>query len=467
MKVQLKYQFSQLHRQTGALFGLFLFIILFTGSWSLGHESLNLWGTYSSFNTDLLSIDELLKKGEIRLGEYGFNRVILPSIEYPIITFCQEMAECVLQLNAQTGEPIIINDAIFPIVSLHKNLFIGFPGRLFISLFGFIFSLLLITGIFIHHRKIKLLFRLRLNRGRKLFFFDIHNLIGLWSYPWLVIFALTGALSGVGAFGTVMLAKYVEPKAPTQVMVKLMGQSVPITSELTAFSPEKLLTQLSQKKPEFIPENMSWKNKGKSDQQLIIGGVNLFLPSTANFEQFIFSGLDSHWLSEKSSSYQQFWTRAFIAVQPVHYGQYQWTGTARISLIVFHFMMGLAACLLTYSGLVIWCLRNPFTFSSRLVIGSCTSLIFSSVLLLPMAIFSALPPILSFFSIWGVTLLFYFFYQHIIRLTVFILVASGSVLLISALSHLAITGATLWWVSCALLISAVFCFLISLFLLKK
>lgn len=212
----------------------------------------------------------------------------LASIEHPIITFCQGMGDCSLQLNAQTGEEISLREVISPIANLHKNLFVGFSGRLFISLFGFVFALLLITGIIIHHRKIYQLFRLRFNQGRRLFFFDLHNVIGLWSYPWLVMFALTGVLSGLGAFGTLMLAKYVEPEAPVQVMMKLMGQSTPVSSEFTASSPCSLLIQLSQEKSDFIPEAINWKNKGDAEQQITVSGIHLYLPSTANFKQLFF-----------------------------------------------------------------------------------------------------------------------------------------------------------------------------------
>ncbi|CRL62573.1 PepSY-associated TM helix domain-containing protein [Proteus vulgaris] len=467
MKAILKRQFLQLHHQVGSLFGILLFIILLTGTWSLAHENLNLWAQFKPLDRELLPLEQLLAKGEYLLGKNGFNSVKLPSIDHPIITFCQGMGDCSLQLNAQTGEEITVREVISPIVHLHKNLFMGFSGRLFISLFGFVFALLLITGIVIHHRKVYQLFRLRFNQGRRLFFFDLHNVIGLWSYPWLVMFALTGALSGLGAFGTLMLAKYVEPDAPVQVMMKLMGQSTPVSSEFIASSPSSLLIQLSQEKPDFIPETINWKNRSNTEQQITVSGIHLYLPSTANFEQLFFSGLDNHWIAEKSSVSQQFWTRAFIAIQPLHYGQYLWAGSADFSLSVLHCLMGMMACVLTFSGLVIWVLKKPINISSRLVLGSCSGLIFASTCLLPFAIFSALSPILPFFGVWLITLLFYFFYPQVIQLTFLILTISSVVLFISVFSHLFITHAALWWISCALLISAIFYFLIGLFLLKR
>ncbi|WP_147458560.1 PepSY domain-containing protein, partial [Pseudomonas aeruginosa] len=354
--------FFQLHQHVGSIFAVFLFVILFTGVWSLSQARLALWIQFLPFDSTLLPIDTLLQKGENILGIHGFNEVSLPSVEQPTITFCQTMTACSLTLNAQTGEPITVKDAISPLVTLHKSLFIGFPGRIFISLFGFALALLLITGIVIHHRNIKRLFQLRLFQGKKSFFSDLHNLIGLWSYPWLVMFALTGALSGLGALGTVMLAPYAQPEAPSRIMQQLMGESSPARLPLSATSVSELLITLSQEKPEFIPEVLRWQNKGEINQEMMIGGVNISFPSTSNFEQLLFSGLDYHWIAERSSASQQFWTRSFIAVQPLHYGQYKWTGKASFTLTIIHFFMGLAACLLCFSGLILWIFKKPTTF---------------------------------------------------------------------------------------------------------
>ncbi len=46
------------------------------------------------------------------------------------------------------------------LVTLHKNLFIDFPGRILISLFGFALAVLLITGLVIQRRRIATMVRL-------------------------------------------------------------------------------------------------------------------------------------------------------------------------------------------------------------------------------------------------------------------------------------------------------------------
>ena len=45
MRPGLKASFAQLHRSAGSVFGVVLFIILFSGTWSLGGDSLRLCGS--------------------------------------------------------------------------------------------------------------------------------------------------------------------------------------------------------------------------------------------------------------------------------------------------------------------------------------------------------------------------------------------------------------------------------------
>lgn len=61
----------------------------------------------------------------------------------------------------------------------------------------------------------------------RLALFDLHGLIGIWGLPWLLLFGFTGALSGLGALGTLLLAPVAYPQEPNRVFVELMGPPPP------------------------------------------------------------------------------------------------------------------------------------------------------------------------------------------------------------------------------------------------
>ncbi|MAI37562.1 PepSY-associated TM helix domain-containing protein [Alteromonas sp.] len=78
------------------------------------------------------------------------------------------------------------------LLSLHYTFLMGVIG----TSFGFVFSLMLlvlgITGIVLHRKFWTKLFTLRIHAARRIFFSDVHKLIGILSSPVLLILAFTG-----------------------------------------------------------------------------------------------------------------------------------------------------------------------------------------------------------------------------------------------------------------------------------
>ncbi|QXO42879.1 PepSY domain-containing protein [Morganella morganii] len=408
MRPGLKASFAQLHRSAGSVFGVVLFIILFSGTWSLGGDSLRLWWQHLPAG-EPLPLSVLTEPGMAQLSGESGGHIVLPSDRYPVISVCRHPGDCPVLLSAVTGQPVSAAAPTDIPVTLHKNLFLGFPGRILVSLTGVVLTVLLITGLVIHHRKIRLLLRLRWRQGIRRFAFDLHNLTGLWCYPWLVLFALTGALSGVGAFGTMMLADRVSPQAPQQIMQQLMGSfrepdaaGEPVFSSVT-----ELLAQLPARYPGFIPQMVSLQNPGRDDRVVTISGVREGQPGSAYFEQLRWQGTPLRLTGIRDSAEQGIWTRAFIAVQPLHYGQYTWLAGAAPWLSALHFLAGFAACLLTLSGLSLRALNAPDSLSSRLTIGLCGGPVLACTVLLLSAWFSPLSAPAVFPAVWLITVFFH------------------------------------------------------------
>jgi hypothetical protein len=119
-------------------------------------------------------------------------------------------------------------------------------------------------------------------------------------------------------------------------------------------------------------------------------------------------------LAEKSATDHGAWTRAFIAVQPLHFADYTWLGGDWSSwLRGLHLMTGLLACLLSASGLYLWGLRRQratiwsAVVLPRLVEGVCgglvvaASLLLFSVQALPLSLAGDRGPEWVFWWAWG------------------------------------------------------------------
>ncbi|ARN49900.1 PepSY-associated TM helix domain-containing protein, partial [Pseudomonas aeruginosa] len=382
-----------LHGGAGALFGVLLFVVLFSGAWSLGHDDLREWlRAPAQAGGEALALERLLE----RAGEEGVDirdaTLLLPAPGHAAFSVCDARLDCRLDLDPASGRVLPPMPALDLLLNLHKSLFVGFPGRVLVSLFGVSLLLLCLAGVLLHSRRWRDLRRWRRDRGLRLALFDLHGLIGIWGLPWLLLFGFTGALSGLGALGTLLLAPVAYPQEPNRVFVELMGppppaaEGRPLASRIDL---DRLLAGDAVRAPGFVAQRLSLSHAGDVAGSVEIAGIQRGLPSTANFERHRYRLADGALLGERSSAQRGFWLRAFIAVQPLHFAQYQWLGPGwSAALRGLHLAMGLGACLLCASGLYLWLQRRASAPDARVRLlqrlsqGFCAGLVAAAALLL-------------------------------------------------------------------------------------
>lgn len=382
-----------LHGGAGALFGVLLFVVLFSGAWSLGHDDLREWlRAPAQAGGEALALERLLE----RAGEEGVDirdaTLLLPAPGHAAFSVCDARLDCRLDLDPASGRVLPPMPALDLLLNLHKSLFVGFPGRVLVSLFGVSLLLLCLAGVLLHSRRWRDLRRWRRDRGLRLALFDLHGLIGIWGLPWLLLFGFTGALSGLGALGTLLLAPVAYPQEPNRVFVELMGPPPPAAEGRPLayrIDLDRLLAGDAVRAPGFVAQRLSLSHAGDVAGSVEIAGIQRGLPSTANFERHRYRLADGALLDERSSAQRGFWLRAFIAVQPLHFAQYQWLGPGwSAALRGLHLAMGLSACLLCASGLYLWLQRRASAPDARVRLlqrlsqGFCAGLVAAAALLL-------------------------------------------------------------------------------------
>lgn len=446
MKVLLVRKMAELHRTTGAFLGIFLFVIMLSGSWSLGSDALRLWWNKAPLSGEFLPLSQLLAL------QPNAALIQLPSATNPTVTFCRGIGLCNDSYSAITGQSLVQETPAIWLVTLHKNLFMGFPGRIFTSLFGFALAILLISGFIMNRQKIAEMMRLPRKYNLRLFLHDLHNGLGLWCYPWLVLFAVTGALSGLGVLGTVGLAQSVSPENPQAVIQQLMGGFHPVIKQTNTqryHTPQQALDHLNQSYPDFIAQTLMIQ-----DKSWVISGVRVNQPSTSNFEQYQVE--DGYFVGIRDSAQQAFWTRAFISIQPLHYGQYQWLPHIESFLSAMHFIAGFSGCVLVASGLAMWCWRRATLRISGLIVGCCGGLLLSISTLLMLMSLSLSISMSLFFLFWGSSVLVCITINNARRMLILIAALSASLLLTAFIFSLWLQPASFSHIDFALLLSGLF-----------
>lgn len=104
------------------------------------------------------------------------------------------------------GPPVEVPWTQF-VVALHETLLLpALWGYLLVGALGVALAALAVTGVLAHPRIVRDAFRLRWRQGPHIARVDWHNRLGVWTLPFTLTLALSGAALGLGSLGFSLLA---------------------------------------------------------------------------------------------------------------------------------------------------------------------------------------------------------------------------------------------------------------------
>lgn len=208
--------YQTLHTWVGLMAGWALFIAFFAGAITVFHHEIHVWqsparltgASHAEVRADGSQIDAFVQKliaihPEAATGVY----VGLPSHEEPDFNaYWQDKAGEWQHMNGarlngdaasrqQTSLDPLAGELSAFLNALHYSLGLSMPGMYFMGGISVLYGLALVSGVLLHLPRLKKdLFAVRPGRNLKRFWMDAHNVIGLFSLPFHMIFAMTGAL---------------------------------------------------------------------------------------------------------------------------------------------------------------------------------------------------------------------------------------------------------------------------------
>ncbi|WP_082474439.1 PepSY-associated TM helix domain-containing protein [Sphingomonas sp. Leaf343] len=110
------------------------------------------------------------------------------------------------------------------VIGLHEYLHLPATlGLIVVGAFGVLLVGLVVTGVLAHPRIIRDAFRLRTRHDGQLARADWHNRLGVWTLPFVLAIALTGAFIGLGSVGATLLARAYTNGAIEPVYATIFG----------------------------------------------------------------------------------------------------------------------------------------------------------------------------------------------------------------------------------------------------
>lgn len=409
------------HSWLGLFLGLVLYVVLFSGSVSLFVDELRPWETGSLSSTERLDASALdaavAHAGSAIAPGTGFS--VEPNSRYhPWITVHSgdgHGPQTASYYHPRQGTEVSIPQESIALLleRLHTDLLLPSPwGRYLTGLLGVAMLVSLGTGVFMHRKIFREMWRLRLWRSTRLKWADLHKAVAVWGLPFHLMIAFTGTYLGLVGF-TLLLNAFVAFGGDVEsATTALGGISLEASGEAALMLPTSTLVQSVQTAlPGFTPEYLAYNHYGDRNATILVLGA---LPETLIYRPGALVSAASGKLIEVINWRSDHWARALYgAMTPLHYASY-----GGLLLKVLYAVLGLGASFLVVSGLRIWQLRvQPHAGDWRLplIAGVCYGLplamaiILCTSRLLTAATFSSYQGRLSLFlTAWVMAVLFAF-----------------------------------------------------------
>ena len=226
------------------------------------------------------------------------------------------------------------------LLKLHYSLHAGIFGRILILLFGILFLLSLISGIYLYRKSIlkALVFKVKLKKkNKKSFYSSLHRYVGVWALLLNIVLVITGIVLSYG----VAKAGLNTPKPPASPKI--------VTSV------NGIMDNLKKNTPEFTPTYMRLP-KQETAKITINGSFEkdpFFLSEF--FNSFEIDYKTGKILSVKKISEASLLEKLDSVVTPFHYGEY-----GGIWIKILYSFIGLSGPFLSITGFYLWWKRKRF-----------------------------------------------------------------------------------------------------------
>lgn len=376
------------HSWLGLMVSALLFVIFFAGSVTLFKEEINQWAFqphYQLSQGQRLPVSEVFAKVMQTKPFDAKSRatLVMPTEHMPYYQlrarfFIDDNAKAEGSQGKTQQSAVFINPATGKIIGHDQQFFLAnFIYRLhyqlntsygyeligFVTLF-FFFSL--VSGIFIHARKlVSQFFRYQPQQDKRRKWLDMHNLIGVMTLPFTVMYAISGLI-----FNLLIIYQI------AFVVVAYQGDEQQLREDSGYFSVSQ---QLSKRLPERLPEQEQKQEQEQPWQSPDIDGlyqqvvekyqhqpesIRMYNYGDKNAAihfrgeekeafgqrfEVAYTLSDNKVLFQKDSEHPNAMSRGLAVMAKLHFGNY-----AGPDLRLIYFLLGLSVCVLIVTGNLLW-----------------------------------------------------------------------------------------------------------------
>lgn len=235
-------------------------------------------------------------------------------------------------------------------LSLHKDLFAGLPGELFMGLMALLFVVAVVSGLVVYSPFMRRLDfgTIRTTRSRRLKWLDVHNLTGVTLFAWMAVVGITGVINELSTplFGLWQITDVKEILAPFR------GKTTPTESELS--SPQAAFDTVKAALPDMSANSVIFPGSPFGSPYHYLIWTKGREPLTSRLFSPALVDARSGKLATVVS--MPWYLRALEVSRPLHFGDY-----GGLPLKILWALLDLVTIVVLGSGLYLWLSRRAST----------------------------------------------------------------------------------------------------------
>lgn len=234
------------------------------------------------------------------------------------------------------------------LVNLHTYLHLPMTiGIILVGALGVMLAALAITGVVAHPRILRDAFRLRARGNRQLAHADWHNRLGVWTLPFVLALAMTGAIIGLSSVGADLLGKRYHGGDTLAAYAPIFGAEHPVDKRPAPLpNVAAPLAYMAAAYPDVTPTYVTIHDPGTRGQNIqllaahdrrLIYGEAYHFNAAGQYQDRL--GLSDGPLGRQTAA----------SLYNLHFGNF---GGLAVELAYIAF--GLALCVVTATGMSLW-----------------------------------------------------------------------------------------------------------------
>ncbi len=353
-----------LHAWVGIVSGMALFVAFFAGAINMFHHELHHWQEpyQAEASHDGATMQALLDTVIANNAEAGNWMFLIPGDEPAVIWQERVDGEGVWHTEHASdfndaGEPVERprSELAGFINELHFRLGIPVVGLYLMGVISVLYGAALIGGLVIHWPKLKKeFFALKHQGNLRRYWKNLHNLVGVISFPFHLIFAVTGAAMGCFALITLTMGALVfGPQFQGAANDAMEAWPTPEASgnPATMAGVDRYLATAREQLPELEVGWIELQQYGDENAVVDVGGS--VAGNVAHHAHVVMRADNAELLTVSAPGARPFNHFLLSPVYSLHFGDY---GGLFVRLL--YFVLGLLGCLLFVSGNIMWSERR-------------------------------------------------------------------------------------------------------------